>query len=213
MTATFDFLFVFCERLSRSHTHTHDQCTGMTEPNPEHVDIFYRQALLAGNRIPVIWGGPFELLKMLHEEADVDVGNWGTAMDGITEVESLEQAKELPWAARFLKCKPEVENLCKEEPRFCAKCWIDRKDNITPETNQLDKPKGQVGWHPGWRVHQLMGRNLAFGILEALQAAVNIWSEGVMGASLVLLPDFFYCWCGLVKLFLTFLFLFCALYE
>ena len=77
----------------------------MTEGSLEHVDIFYRQALLGGNRVPVIWGGPFELLKMLHEEADVDVGEWGLATDGIIEVESAEQAKEVPWAARFMKCK------------------------------------------------------------------------------------------------------------
>merc|ERR1719491_1213110 len=155
--------------------------SGMTENNDEHIEIFYRQALLAGNRMPVIWGGSFNLLKMLHEEADVDVGDWGRATDGIMEVDSFEQAKEIPWAARFMKCKPEVKDLCKEEPRFCAKCWIDRDDNIKPEMKQRDRPKGQVGWHPGWRAHQLMGRNLAFAILEALQAAINIWSEGVMG--------------------------------
>jgi len=155
--------------------------SGMTEPGAEHVDVFYRQALLAGNRVPLLWGGPFELLKMLHEEADVDVGELGTAMDGIVEVESLEQAKSLPLAARFLKCKTEAEEVCKEEPRFCSTCWIDREDKIVPEAKQLDKPRGQVKWHPGWRSHQLMGRNLAFAILEGLQSAVNIWSEGVMG--------------------------------
>lgn len=159
---------------------------GMTEPESEYVDVFYRQALLAGNRIPILWGGPFELLKMLHEEADVDVGDWGQATDGIPKVESVEHAKTIPWAARYLKCKDDVKNLCQEEPRFCSKCWIDREDNIVPEANQLDRPKGQVKWHPGWRRHQLTGRNLAFAVLEGLQAAVNIWTEGVMGGFLVL---------------------------
>ncbi|KAG7356197.1 hypothetical protein IV203_000883 [Nitzschia inconspicua] len=155
---------------------------GMTEKdNPEHIDIFYRQALLAGNRVPVIWGGPFELLKMLHEEADVDVGVWGQATDGIIEVESAGQANNVPWAARYMKCKPEVQDLCNNEPRFCSTCWIDRDDGIKPEAKQLDRPRGQVKWHPGWRSHQLTGRNIAFALLEALQAAVNIWNEGVMG--------------------------------
>ncbi len=155
---------------------------GMTEKsNPEHIDIFYRQALLGGNRVPVIWGGPFELLKMLHEEADVDVGQWGLATDGIMEVESAEQATEVPWAARYMKCKDEVQDLCKNEPRFCSTCWIDREDGIKPEQAQLDRPRGQVSWHPGWRSHQLTGRNIAFAVLEALQAAVNVWNEGVMG--------------------------------
>lgn len=159
-----------------------DDGEGMTENNnPEHIDIFYRQALLAGNRVPVIWGGPFELLKMLHEEADVDVGVWGQATDGIMEVESDEQAKEIPWAARYMKCKDDMQDLCNNEPRFCSTCWIDRDDGINPEAKQLDKPRGQVKWHPGWRSHQLTGRNIAFALLEALQAAINIWNEGVMG--------------------------------
>jgi len=155
--------------------------SGMTEPSPKHVDIFYRQGLLAGNRVPVLWGGPFELLKMLHEEADVDVGEWGWATDGVAEVESVEQAKTIPWASRFMKCKPEAEDVCKEEPRFCTKCWIDRKDGVKPEAKQRDNPTGQVKWHPGWRNQQLVGRNLAFAMLDALQSAVNIWTDGVMG--------------------------------
>ena len=52
----------------------------MTEGSLDHqIDLFYRQALLAGKRIPILWGGKFDLLKMLHEEADVDVGEWGLA--------------------------------------------------------------------------------------------------------------------------------------
>jgi hypothetical protein len=158
----------------------------MTENgNQDHIDIFLRQGLIAGNRIPVVWGGTFELLQMLHEHADVDVGQWGAATDGIIAVESVEQAKSVPWAARYMTCTEEAADLCKEEPRFCSTCWIDREDGIKPEKDQLTSPKGQVKWHPGWRSHQLTGRNLAFGVLQALQAAVNIWNEGVMGACLL----------------------------
>jgi hypothetical protein len=121
---------------------------------------------------------------MLHEHADVDVGVWGLASDGIIKTESVEQAKSVPWAARYMSCTEEAGDLCKDEPRFCSHCWIDREDGIKPDKPQLNKPKGQVKWHPGWRQHQLMGRNIAFGVLEALQAAVNIWNEGVMGTSL-----------------------------
>ena len=153
----------------------------MTEPEQEFADVFYRQALLAGKRIPILWGGPFDVLKMLHEEADVDVGDWGQAMDGIPEVESVEQAKTIPWAARYMKCKDGAQELCQQEPRFCAKCWVDREDDLVPVAKQLEHPKGQVKWHPGWRRHQLTGRNVAFAVLEGLQAAVNIWTEGVMG--------------------------------
>jgi len=156
--------------------------SGMTEGgNPEHIDLFLRQGLLGGNRVPVIWGGTFALLQMLHENADVDVGEWGNARDGIPEVESADHAQTIPYAARFMKCKPEAQSLCQDEPRFCSKCWIEREDGITPTAPQLGNPRGQVKWHPGWRDHQLVGRNLAMGVLTALQAAINTWNEGVMG--------------------------------
>ena len=159
--------------------------TGMTEGSEsEIVDMFLRQGLMGGNRIPVVWGGTFDLLQMLHENADIDVGEFGQATDGILETESAEQAKTIPWAARYMKCKDEAQYVCQEEPRFCSKCWCDRDDGIKPEKGQVShaKAKGQVKWHPGWRPHQLTGRNLAFAVLEALQAATNIWNEGVMGA-------------------------------
>ena len=154
----------------------------MTENNlPHHIDLFLRQALIGGNRVPVVWGGNFELLQMLHEQADVDVGEWGEATDGIIEIESLDKVNEVPYAARYMKCSEAAQSACDSEPRFCSKCWIARSDGVTPTTSQLEKPRGQVKWHPGWRKHQLIGRNIAFGLLQALQAAVDIFSEGVMG--------------------------------
>jgi hypothetical protein len=154
--------------------------SGMTEGGaPEHVDLFLRQALIAGNRVPVVWGGNFELLRMLHEEADADVGEFGWATADMPITENEEQMKDLPWAYQRMKCSDENQDFCKEN-RFNSTCWIDRPDGIKPETPQLDQPKGQVKWHPGWRSHQLTGRNLAFAVLEALQNAVNIWSEGTL---------------------------------
>ena len=154
--------------------------SGMTESGaPEHIDLFLRQALMGGKRVPVVWGGNFELLRMLHEEADADVGEFGWATADMPVSENEEQMKELPWAYQRMKCTDENQELCKQD-RFNATCWIDRPDGIKPQTEQLDRPRGQVKWHPGWRSHQLTGRNLAFAMLEALQNAVNIWSDGTM---------------------------------
>ena len=158
----------------------------MTEPDGEHVDLFLRQALIGGNRVPVLWGGHFDLLKMLHNEASADVGQFGNGMDGIIPVESAEQAESVPWAARYLKCTDEAKSLCDEAQRFCSQCWIPRDDGIEPEEKQLDAPRGRVKWHPGWRFHQLQGRALAFSVLQALQTAVNIFSDGVMGKQMLL---------------------------
>ena len=153
----------------------------MTENNLIDVDFFLRQGLLSGKKVPVVWGGLFQALKYLHEDADVDVGYPGTGLDGIPTVTSAEQAETLPYAARFLKCDDEVMHLCKEN-RFCATCWIDRDDVSRDLFDEiLDKPASQVKWHPGWRMHQLVGRVLAMSLLDALQVAVQLWSEGTMG--------------------------------
>lgn len=155
---------------------------GMTEGgNSAHIDLFLRQGLIGGNRVPVLWGGNFNVLRDLHNHADADVGEFGQATDGLVAVQSEEHAKSIPYAARFMKCEESAKHLCGAEPRFCIHCWIERDDGIKPTRPQRDSPRGQVKWHPGWRRHQLLGRNLAFGVLQALQAAVNQWSEGVMG--------------------------------
>lgn len=104
--------------------------------------MFLRQGLIGGNRVPVVWGGNFDLLRMLHEEADADVGEFGNGLDGIPEVTDAKQAETLPYAARYLKCSSDATQLCKDAPNYCATCWIDRKDKIAPEAKQLGHPSG-----------------------------------------------------------------------
>jgi hypothetical protein len=157
--------------------------TGMTEPTPAHIDLFLRQGLIGGNRVPVVWGGNFEVLTQLHEHADVDIGEFGNGMDGVPMVTDETQALSVPYAARFMKCDHDRQDLCDAEPRFCAHCWIPRDDIPNPEDlfDKIDpKPGSQVKWHPGWRKHQLVGRVLAFAVLDALKAAIEIFSGGTM---------------------------------
>jgi hypothetical protein len=157
--------------------------SGMTERDGAHVDLFMRQAILGGEKVPVLWGGMFAIMQDLSNNLDAEVGEVGLGRDGIPEVVSPTQAATIPHAARFMKCAAEQQELCQAEPKYCAVCWIDRDD--VPRSsfaNPLqDKPGGQVSWHPGWRDHQLRGRVLAFTILEALQEAIQVWSEGTMG--------------------------------
>jgi hypothetical protein len=157
--------------------------TGMTESSPAHIDLFLRQGLIGGNRVPVVWGGNFEVLTQLHEHAEVDIGDFGTGTDGVLIVTDETQAQSVPFAARFMKCDHDRQDLCDAEPRFCAHCWIPRDDIPNPEDlfEKIDpKPGSQVKWHPGWRKHQLVGRVLAFAVLDALKAAIEIFSGGTM---------------------------------
>mmetsp|Transcript_15996 Transcript_15996/g.23525 ORF Transcript_15996/g.23525 Transcript_15996/m.23525 type:complete len:935 (+) Transcript_15996:62-2866(+) len=151
--------------------------SSMTEKSAAHIDLFERQAILGGNRAPFLLGGDANIMKALHENADADVGQFGSGLIGIAETIDEEQVNTLPWAAQYLKCNAQNNDLCRNPNiRFRTKCWVDRPD-VTPPTNQKAHPGGQVGWHPGFRSHQLTGRVLAFTILKALQDAINVWSE------------------------------------
>jgi hypothetical protein len=158
--------------------------SGMTERVAEHTDLFLRQALIAGKRVPVVWGAgvPFDLLRMLHEEADADVGEFGKGTADLPVTENEGQMMTLPWGYQGMKCLSERKDLC-EDNKYKATCWIDRPDGIKPKQKQPKNPSGQVSWHPGWRAHQLHGRVIAFAVLEALQVAINTWSEATLSKS------------------------------
>mmetsp|Transcript_24884 Transcript_24884/g.45064 ORF Transcript_24884/g.45064 Transcript_24884/m.45064 type:complete len:965 (-) Transcript_24884:82-2976(-) len=137
-------------------------------------DMFARQALIGGKRVPVLWGGEFEVFQNLHETADVDVGQFGSGLLGIPETQSEMQAQRMPWATRYMKCAAGHEDLCTAPGnRFQTKCWVDRND-IKPPVKQKEP---SVSAYPGFRQHQLIGRILSFTILEALGDAISTWSE------------------------------------
>jgi hypothetical protein len=153
---------------------------GMTEKNiPEHIDLFFRQSLMINGRLPVVWaaGGQFDLLQMLHNEADADVGEFGLGLDGIPKTDE-QNVNTLPWAVKHITCNEDYQALCKEPYKFCATCWLERIDHKQPEQRQYDVPRGRVAWHPGWRQHQLTGRVLAFTILQAMKDAVE-WIRSI----------------------------------
>jgi hypothetical protein len=150
------------------------------EYGQELVDLLLRQVLMSGNRVPLIWSTrSFDLLKLYHDEADVDVGEWGSGYAGLPETVDEGQADSLPWAAKYMKCSNDHPELCNDH-RYSAVCWIDRPDGIKPARDQLDHPEGQDKGQPSWRNHQLQGRVLAFAVLEGLEVALNSWMEGTM---------------------------------
>jgi len=164
--------------------------------SPEYTDLVLRQVLMSSKRVPLLWGGPFALLKLYHEEADADVGDFGTGYAGIPETTNDDaQAETLPWAVRYMKCSSDGPDLCQNEKhRYNSVCWIDRTDGIKPAQDQLleyqhpeqqqeqeqGEKKKEHRPDDGWRSQQLQGRVLAFSILEGLEVAVNTWMEGTM---------------------------------
>jgi len=145
--------------------------------NKAAADLFFRQALLSGDRPPALVAPPalLDVLKDLHNNADAEVFALGSGMEDIPLTFSDEQAKTLPLAARYLKCAESAEHIC-EKKKFNARCWIDR-DDVTPPTEQRMTPGDQTEDHPGFREHRLKGRVFASLILKLLADALDEWSE------------------------------------
>ncbi len=149
--------------------------SGMTESTSSHYDLFARQALISGNRVPVLWNGIVDVMETLHNQADVDIGAPGTGMRGIPITESEQQVQTLPFAAQYLKCARDTKDLC-DDHKYAGRCWVDRPD-VIPPVKQGRQPGGAAWHHPGFRSTQLSGRVLAFTILTALQEALAQWQR------------------------------------
>lgn len=151
--------------------------SGMTEGRDGRaLDMFGRQALMS-HRVPVLWNLYQSYLQVYHEECDADVGYLGTAMSGIPVSKDEEQVTSLPFATQYMICEKEHKQMCGDPSnRFRANCWVDRPD-VSPPTKQDEHPGSQVKWHPGFRVHQLVGRTLAYTVLIGLKEAIAMWKN------------------------------------
>jgi len=151
--------------------------SAMTENESHMFDLFCRQLLLAGNRVPFLMcaGCDSSVLKMLHEEGKADISSIGDGTYGIPEVQDAIQALEIPWAARYMKCSRDTNDLC-EANKYNGTCWIER-DDVQPARSQSGVVPGRVSWHPGWRSHQLQGRVLSIWVLDALYDALQTWQD------------------------------------
>jgi hypothetical protein len=140
-------------------------------------DFFARQALLSGSRnIPFIWGGDFEVLRNLHENADADVGQLGNGMSGVPETTSDDEASTLPWAAQYLNCSSEMQTVCHaNENKFMSQCWDKSLRSSPPQTQLNEIPVLPTA--VGWRMHQLKGYTLGYNLLAALLDTLDVWSE------------------------------------
>jgi hypothetical protein len=135
-------------------------------------DLFARQALIAGDTsLPFLWGGDFDVLRNLHENADVDVGQLGNAISGVEETTSDSAASNLEWAAQYLKCSLNAKRYCDAETyKFASHCGDD--SSPTPQIDHIPVLPTAIGW----RVHQIKGYALSYNILAALDDAIDLWA-------------------------------------
>lgn len=149
--------------------------SSMTEKESHSQDLFHRQALLGGSKVPVLWTLAGNVAKELYLNADADVGYPGEGKVGVPTAQSYEEIQAMPWAAQYVNCNGELKQICRKN-EYNGTCWIER-DDFTPVTTQKNEPGGRASWHPGNRKHQVRGRVLAFTFLQALREVLEEWKE------------------------------------
>eukprot|EP00980_Cylindrotheca_fusiformis_P021317 scaffold8211_cov117-Cylindrotheca_fusiformis.AAC.13 len=140
--------------------------SGMTEKGPP-VDLFNKQAILSGERVPVIISSQHHNIKK-ETDGMAYMGRYLEDKSMIPQT-TLENAKDIPYAARWMNEKQEKYN---------AVCWEPRTD-FQPRKKQNSSPGSQVSWHPGNRVHTWQGRKLALIVLHALAIALETWESAI----------------------------------
>ena len=116
--------------------------SAMTEHEKGSHDMFNRQAILSGERVPVILSAPpGNILEASNGTAWIGELNLYSDRIVPTTVDE-EQAKAVPWALRFMKCESENQELC-NEAKYNSICWEPRV-NVTPSVQQAAHPEGQV---------------------------------------------------------------------
>ena len=159
----------------------------MTEREKGVHDLFNRQAILSGERVPVLLM-PNENMYDIEEQSDKSY-IWGggdvisTRSDfdtGLLEkTQDEEQAQTLPYAVRYMGCESGSDGLCKDHI-YNSECWVRRSDYNPSKKTKIEKHVGgRASWHPGNRVHQLIGRKWSLIVLYALEKALDDWKSGI----------------------------------
>lgn len=140
--------------------------SAMTEKGPA-VDLFNKQAILSGERVPVIMTD-FHF-KIIEETKGTAYMGQYIGDKSIFPQTTLENQDTIPYAAQWFD---------EMKDKYNAVCWEPRSD-FDPPVAQKDHPGSQVGWHPGNRRHTWSGRKLALLVLHALSIALDTWESGI----------------------------------
>jgi hypothetical protein len=112
--------------------------SSMTEKGAGNQDLFHRQMLLTGHRVPILLdlGGGKGSMDRIHEESGAHVGGVTLGSPSIlATTKSVEQAESLPFALRHLFCDKGVTTCTDAKYKYAASCWTDRVD-VEPATKQ-----------------------------------------------------------------------------
>lgn len=149
--------------------------SAMTEHDRGIMDLFWKQAAIGGERVPILIDGGGSSFNNLEEETGNNLWAGGRLPGaGVLPIAtSMEHVLTLPFATRYQACDPNASDVCKLE-KYHDFCWVERGDyNPTQKIN--GHVGGQAGWHPGDRNHQLASRRMILLFLKAFDAALDKW--------------------------------------
>lgn len=154
--------------------------SAMTEKSHGDIDLFNKQALMNGERVPIIFN-PF--INDLETETGGEFwyGDTLNSQDFLPLTTGYDQALTLPLAARYQNCELSVKELCgdRNNPnKYDAYCWYPRND-FDPSMGQSKGFPSQASWHPGNRYHQYESRKTAMTILQGFKVALEMWKSGI----------------------------------
>ena len=95
--------------------------SAMTERPGYIINFFFRQALIAGNRAPVLMGdGQMSQFHGIGAGVAKEMNGW------VPSTVSGQQVKTMPWAAQWLQCTRSSTTDCKAH-EYTAGCWVKRE--------------------------------------------------------------------------------------
>ena len=158
--------------------------SGMTEKRSTAPGVLVVQAILGGDRVPFYFG-PGGYNNALFKGTGSDVGLLGDSAPCLKrKANTMEELDKLPFATKCLNFGPELKPVCGGN-HYRGHCWVDDRSNFEwggmnmsfVPNKQVGQPGGRASWHPGDRVHQIIGRMLAGVVLNALRDGLLAWKN------------------------------------
>jgi len=136
------------------------------------VDLLHRQAILSGERVPVILT-PNPANLVVDTENAVWMGNLLPGADFCERTVYKDGETVVPSvpACRYVHCDADAD--CDVHNSVC---WVERSDQ-TPQTEQRKDVGHQDEGYPNSQVQRLESRKLAMLVLHALDEALDRWVE------------------------------------
>jgi len=153
--------------------------SAMTEHDGGIMDLFWKQASIGGERVPILIDGGGSTFNNLEEETGNNLWAGGRLQgEGIMPTAtSMEHVLTLPFATRYQVCDANAKDVCNLE-KYHDFCWVTRAD-YNPTQRLAGKVQGQASWHPGDRSHQFNSRKMILLFLKAFDAALDKWVTGM----------------------------------